>query len=129
MVSIPSALMLLVVVLAGAMSPARAMPLTWEVTASAPAHREIRLDDANRDAGWRQAVRTDVACAARVVVSKRDGGPDRRERAAGAGFAWIPLERTAAHASRVASLALRERAPVAGAPGLPAPSSRAPPTV
>lgn len=128
MVSIPSALVLLVLALVGATSPTAAMA-TRAIGVTSPARQEIRGDDANTDAGWRQAVRTNAVRVPRPTAGQRDAAADRHERTTGASPAWMPLARTAAQASRAAGLARRERVSVIGAPGLPAPSSRAPPLV
>jgi hypothetical protein len=127
MVSIPSALVLFVLALVGAMSPSASTKRA--ITAAAPARHEIRATDATPDAGWQQAVRTDAVRGARYATGRRDDSTDRHERSTSAGPAWMPLALTAAHASRTAGLARRERVSAVGAPGLPAPSSRAPPLV
>ena len=127
MVSIPSALVLLVLALVGAMSPSATA--TRAIAVAAPTRQEIRAADATPDAGWQQAVRTDAVQAARHSVGRRAESADRHERSTSTGPAWMPLALTAAHASRAAALVRRERVTVVGAPGLPAPSSRAPPLV
>jgi hypothetical protein len=131
MVSIPSALVLLVLAMLSAMSPARAAtPVSRAFTASSsPSERAVRKDDTAPDAGWRQAVRTDAVRAARFSSVRRDAGADRRERSASVDPAWIPLPRSAARTSRAAALARRERPTPIGVPGQPAPSSRAPPVL
>ena len=131
MVSIPSTLVVLVMGLAGALSPGRrtTSPASAFTTLStlAPSRQQIESDETSPDATWQHAMRTDVVHPARSSVSQRDGSSDRRERTANASPAWLPLARAAAHESRTAGLDARARASTIGAPGLSAPSSRAPP--
>jgi hypothetical protein len=127
MVSIPSMVVLLVLALVGAMSPSA--PAARATGVAALAHQEIRSDDSTPDAGWRQAVRTDAVRAPRPSADRRDAAGDRHERSTGAGPVWVPLALATADDTRAAGLARRERVSAIGAPGLPAPSSRAPPLV
>jgi hypothetical protein len=130
MVSIPSALMLLVIALVGAVGFARATsPLSPVVTVASQRGQELRANAATPESDWPHAVRTDVDRPARSSIGKRDGSPDRRERTTTVDPAWIPLAQTAAHASLTAGLVLHARASARRTPGLPAPSSRAPPIV
>jgi hypothetical protein len=128
MVSVPSAFVLLVLALVGAMSPARTtVSLSRALAAWSPSAKEIRAQDATPDAAWSQAVRPESVRSARSIASQRDANAERRERTSGGDPAWVMLASMAAHDSRVASRAPCECDTGIRTPGLPAPSSRAPP--
>jgi hypothetical protein len=129
MVSIPSALMLLVIALVGVMSPSRDASVPQSSTVASQSGQELRRNDAGHDAGWRQAVRTEALRPARSSVDKRDPSSERRERSTAVDPAWIPLASSATDASGSAGIVLHARASAVRAPGLPEPSSRAPPIV
>ncbi|HEV7992190.1 MAG TPA: hypothetical protein VGP25_10210 [Gemmatimonadaceae bacterium] len=126
--SIPSVLVLLVMALAGVMSPARSTsqrshaPTTRSSIATSPSRQTIR-SDATHEAGWRHAVRADAARPVRQLASQRHGHADGRERATSSTPVWIPLSL----ASRTVGHVARERAQGARSPAQRAPSSRAPP--
>jgi hypothetical protein len=128
MVSIPSALVLLVIALLGVMSSAGSASPAPSNGAS-PSGHVLRPSDASHDVAWGEAVRADAFRPMRPSVDKRDGSADRRDRSASANPAWDSLEYSATHASRSAGVVVHARAAAIRAPGLPAPSSRAPPIV
>ena len=128
MVSIPSAFVLLALALIGAMSPARpTLSFAAAFAAWPTSEQELRVQKATPDGGWRQAVRTESVRTARSIASQRDANAERRERTTSSDPAWVALAKVAAHESHIAASTPSEHGSGLRAPGLPAPSSRAPP--
>jgi hypothetical protein len=128
LVNAPSAFVLLAVLIAGATGSAwRTFPAARALTAWTSARHEILQGEVVTTTGPRHGLRTDAARPSRPNLSSGHGGVDRREGTGTGGPAWVSLARAEARAWRAAGHVEREHARENSTPGLPAPSSRAPP--
>jgi hypothetical protein len=128
LVNAPSAFVLLAVLIAGATGSAwRTCPVARALTAWTSARHEILQSEVATTTGSRHGLRTDAVRSSRASLGSRHGSVERRDRAGAGDPAWVPLAQAEERASRIAGHTEREQAVGITAPGLPAPSSRAPP--